>query len=138
MSAREFVDSNIFVYMHDITAGSKRSSAIRLVDRLWTTGGGCASVQVLQEFFVVSSSKLTLPAEKCRAQVERLAVWRVHSPDSRDVVAAIEIHRRQRVSFWDAMIVRSAESLGCEVIWSEDLNDGQVIEGIEIRNPFMN
>jgi predicted nucleic acid-binding protein len=136
MSVREFVDSNVFVYLHDLTAGSKRAAATRLVDRLWSSGGGCLSVQVLQEFFVVSTGRLGLPKDFGEAQVERLAAWRVHSPDAGDVVAAIGIHESRQLSFWDAMIVRSAQRLRCEVLWTEDLDHGQVIEGVEIRDPF--
>ncbi|MEX2535539.1 MAG: PIN domain-containing protein [Trueperaceae bacterium] len=136
MSVREFVDSNILVYFHDTSAEMKRPLATTLIERLWASGGGCASVQVLQEFYVVSTGKLGLPSDSAEAQVRRLSSWRLHSPTPEDIVTAIRIHRNRQLSFWDAMIVRSAVRLGCQILWTEDLNSGQVIEGVEIRNPF--
>ena len=136
MSAREFVDSNVLVYGHDLSAGSKREAAISLMERLWASGSGCLSIQVLQEFFVVSTRRLGLPSQEAQAQVERLGKWRVHSPAADEVVKAIELHRSHGISFWDAMIVQRGRRLGCGVLWSEDLNPGQVIAGVEIRNPF--
>ena len=68
--------------------------------------------------------------------IDNLAHWHVHSPAAADVRAAIDIHRRTGASFWDAMILRSAQELGCQILHSEDLNAGQQYEGVEVRNPF--
>ncbi|MFT4109078.1 hypothetical protein [Propionicimonas sp.] len=65
-----------------------------------------------------------------------LSRWQVHSPLTHEVVAATLISEHSQVSLWDAMVVQSAASLGCEVLWTEDLDDGQRIAGVEIRNPF--
>ncbi len=136
MSGREFVDTNIFIYAFDRTAGEKRTAAIELVDRLRTGQGGCVSMQVLQEFYVTSTRKLSMPADSAWAQVERLGKWTVHRPTFDDLEAAVQMHRRGSLSFWDAMIVRSAIRLGCEVLWSEDLADGQHWGTVVVRNPF--
>ena len=71
--------------------------------------------------------------------VERLrsmSLWRIHSPRADDAIAAAQLSQRNQLWFWDAMIVRSAAELRCDVLWSEDLNDGQAIEGVRIRDPF--
>ena len=68
--------------------------------------------------------------------VADMATWRVHSPRPEDVLAAIEIHLRRRISLWDALVVQSALQLGCREIVSEDLNPGLVHPGIRVRNPF--
>ena len=60
--------------------------------------------------------------------IDDLSHWHVHAPDASDVRAAIDIHRRTGASFWDAMIVRSAKELGCQALYSEDLNPGQAYE----------
>ncbi len=57
-------------------------------------------------------------------------------PAVADVRAAIDIHQRTGASFWDAMILRSAQELGCQILYSEDLNAGQGCDGVEVRNPF--
>jgi len=69
--------------------------------------------------------------------IDDLAHWHVHAPAASDVLAAIEIHQRTGASFWDAMILRSAEELGCGTLHSEDLNPGQAYEGVRVRNPFL-
>ena len=135
---RQFVDTNILVYAHDVTAGDKHSRARALVEELWGTRQGCLSVQVLQEFFATTTWKLPKPLEAPAAAqiVDDLAHWHVHSPAVADVRAAIDIHQRTGASFWDAMILRSAQELGCQILYSEDLNAGQSCDGVEVRNPF--
>jgi predicted nucleic acid-binding protein len=135
---RQFVDTNILVYAHDVTAGDKHSRARALVEELWGTRQGCLSVQVLQEFFATTTRKIPKPLEAPAAAqiIDDLAHWHVHSPTVADVRAAIDIHQRTGASFWDAMIVRSAQELGCRILHSEDLNAGQEYEGVEVRNPF--
>lgn len=136
--SRCFVDTNVLVYAHDSSAGGKHARARELVEALWDTGEGCLSIQVLQEFFVAVTRKVGNPmgAETASELVADLARWRVHAPGPEDVLAAIETHRRQSISFWDAMIVRSSGVLGCPLLYSEDLNAGQLYDGVEVRNPF--
>lgn len=138
-AGRAFVDSNILLYAHDRSAGDKREAARDLVETLWRRGSGYLSVQVLQEFFVNVSRKLQRPleAEQARQIIEDYSHWMVHRPGSQDVLAAIDIHRHSQISFWDAMIVRSAAAAGCEVLYSEDLNPGQTYEGVRVENPFV-
>lgn len=135
---RQFVDTNIVVYAHDTTAGSKHVRARQLMAELWAQGTGCLSVQVLQEFFVTVTRKVRspLPPEAARQHVEDLGQWRVHSLTVPDVLEAIGLHQEAKVSFRDAMVLVSARRLECPVLWSEDLNEGQVLSGVTIRNPF--
>lgn len=136
--SRSFVDTNVLVYAHDATAGSKRDRARELVAELWDTGEGCLSVQVLQEFFVNVTRKVAKPlgVEAAITIISDLAHWHLHAPGAQDVLAAAELHRDAQVSFWDAMILRSAEELGCALLYSEDLNPGQRFNGVVVRNPF--
>jgi predicted nucleic acid-binding protein len=60
----------------------------------------------------------------------------VHRPLVDDILAAIELHQRHSVSFWDALILRSAQASQCSVLWSEDLQNGQRWGNLEVRNPF--
>ena len=135
---QRFVDSNLFVYAHDASAGRKREVARDLITGLWRSRSGCVSVQVLQELFVNLTRKIPrpLPARDAAALIEDLSAWRVHLPGLGDVLSAIEIHERTGVSFWDAMILTSARSLGCRVLYSEDLNAGQSYDGVAVVNPF--
>jgi predicted nucleic acid-binding protein len=136
----EFVDSNILVYAHSRASAEKRDKASELVDRLWVSGGGSLSTQVLQEFFVTVTRKVPQPLSIGEAAqiMEDYSRWVVHCPEPRDLLAAIDIHKRFRISFWDAMLIHSARRLDCRVLWTEDLSDGQSYAGITVRNPFLN
>jgi predicted nucleic acid-binding protein len=136
--SRQFVDTNVLVYAHDVTAGDKHGRARALVEELWNTREGCLSIQVLQEFFVTTTRKIPKPLEAQAAAriIGDLAHWHVHAPAVGDVLAAIDIHQQTGASFWDAMILRSAKELGCQTLHSEDLNPGQPYAGVQVLNPF--
>ncbi|MGB1108963.1 MAG: PIN domain-containing protein [Gammaproteobacteria bacterium] len=140
MSRKCFVDTNILIYAHDRDAGPRHERARELVRRLWLDGGGVISVQVLQEFYVNITRKiprpLTLPG--ARELIEAYRSWQVESPTPDTVLAASEIQERNQLSFWDAMIIATAVRAGVETLYSEDLNHGQVIEGIRVENPLAN
>jgi predicted nucleic acid-binding protein len=135
---RAFVDTNVLVYAHDVTAGDKHRRACALLEELWDSREGCLSVQVLQEFFVTTTRKIPKPLEAPAAAqiIKDLALWHVHAPAASDVLAAINIHQRTGTSFWDAMIIRSAQELGCQTLYSEDLNPGQAYAGVRVSNPL--
>lgn len=137
-AGRQFVDTNVVVYAHDTSAGDKHMRAKQLLAELWSGGNGCLSVQVLQEFYVIITRKVGRPLEPetARRQVEDLGYWLIHSPTADDVVEAIRLHQSARLAFWDAMILTSASKLGCQTVWSEDLNAGQTAAGVKIQNPF--
>lgn len=135
---RRFVDTNILVYAHDVSAGVKHERAREVLEQLWATREGCLSVQILQEFFVNVTRKIPKPLDAARAEeiVADLSRWHVHVPAADDVLGAIGLHQRTGISFWDAMMVRSAVEIGCGVIYSEDLNHGQLYDGASVQNPF--
>jgi predicted nucleic acid-binding protein len=132
------VDTNVLLYAFDTSAGKKRERALALVGELWRVGNGCVSVQVLQEFYVNATRKLGTPLDLATAEriIVSLSRWEVHAPTAEDVLSAIALHARVQLSFWDAMIMTSASKLGCGVLYSEDLNDAQVIAGVRVANPF--
>ena len=134
----QFVDTNVLIYAHDLSAGHKHTCARDLVRELWGSGQGCLSVQVLQEFYVNVTQKVAKPlAPEVAAQIiADLSVWQVHRPGVEDILDAIRLQGRYQISFWDAMIVTSAIQLGCRTIWSEDLKPGQVYQTATVANPF--
>ena len=135
---REFVDANVLVYAFDASAGPKQLAARALLERLWESNTGCVSVQVLQEFFVTVTRKVArpLPVDDATARIRELAAWKVFAPTADDVVAAIGLHTQAKIGFWDAMVVLAAAESGCDVLWTEDLSDGQRLRGVRIQNPF--
>lgn len=134
----EFIDTNILLYAHDDTEPRRFTRANALIETAWARGSGATSIQVLQEFYV-NAVKLPTPVDAATAEsfVREYARWPTHCPTSDDVLAAINLHRTHQVSFWDAMIVRSAAELGCATLWTEDLQHGQMIGGVRVTNPFV-
>ena len=137
-TATIFVDTNVLLYAFDTSAAKKRSQALDLLRDLWRSGTGCLSVQVLQEFYVNATRKLPNPLsqETAKRIVATLSRWEFHAPKAEDVLAAIDLQQAAQISFWDAMVVRSAGMLGCRTLYSEDLNAGQTLAGVAIVNPF--
>ncbi|MGC8487829.1 MAG: PIN domain-containing protein [Clostridia bacterium] len=137
----EFVDANILVYAHDAhpAVRPERERARQLLDRLWETGTGRLSTQVLPEFYVTVTRKLRLPLRNAEAYeiVSQYSLWPVHSPTAADVLAAIRLHHESQLSYWDALILVSAGRAHCKRLWSQDLKAGQTIQGVEVRNPLV-
>ncbi|MGC8778900.1 MAG: PIN domain-containing protein [Candidatus Caldatribacteriaceae bacterium] len=134
----QFVDTNVLVYAHDCSAGEKYQRARSLLESLWKSGMGCLSLQVLQEFYVTVTQKVPkpIPPDEAIRIVLALSRWQVHTPGSSDLIRAVEVQRLYRLSFWDAMVLTSAEALGCEILWSEDFNPNQPYGGVRVINPF--
>ena len=135
---REFVDANVLVYAFDSSAARKQQAAQQLLERLWEGGTGCLSVQVLHEFFVTVTKKVPkpLPLDDAKARIREFAAWTVFAPTAEDILTAIDLHAQVKIGFWDAMVVLAAAESECEVLWTEDLNDGQMLRGVRIQNPF--
>jgi predicted nucleic acid-binding protein len=133
---RTFVDTNVLVYADDRSAKEKGKRARAVLHELMTSRAGVLSIQVLHEYFAVATRKLGVSAEIARRKIELLSTLDVVRPDVADVLAAIDLTRLRSISFWDALIVRAAENAGCSVLLSEDLQDGEVISGVRVRNPF--
>lgn len=138
MSAVAFVDSNILIYAHDADAGVKRERAMSKLRELWASGTGRLSVQVLQEFYVNATQKLATPIARATARevIKTYGVWVHQATTVETVTRAAELAELARISFWDALIVASAEEVDAEELLSEDLNNGQAIAGMRIVNPL--
>jgi len=133
---RTFIDTNVLIHADDRSAGTKGARARALLREAMTSRAGVLSIQVLQEYFSVATRKLGVPPQVARRKIELLSSLDVVRPDVGDVLAAIDLTRLRSISFWDALIVRAAENAGCVVLLSEDLNDGETISGVRVRNPF--
>lgn len=137
MSAeRVFVDTNVLTYVFDDAEPEKQAQA-----RACLTGEQreiFVSTQVLQELYV-SLTKGREPIatpEIAEAAVRAATGYSVVQIDTTLVLSAIAVARAHRLSFWDALIVSAAVNSGCQNLLSEDLNHGQIIEGVMVENPF--
>ena len=134
-----FVDTNILVYAHDASEPTKQPQARAVLEELWFTGNGTLSTQVLQEFYVVATSRQRIamsPAE-AREIVALYSAWPIVTIDPAIILAATRMHERRSISFWDALIVEAARVAGADRILSEDLTTGEAIDGVRIVNPFV-
>jgi predicted nucleic acid-binding protein len=136
MSVRSFFDTNVLVYADDKSAPAKQQRAVNLVAEHRRAGTGVVSLQVLQEYFVTVTRKLQVEARVARRKIELLAEFDVATNGLADILAAIDLHRLHSFSFWDALILRAAGQSGCRVLLSEDMQEGQEIDGVRVVNPF--
>jgi predicted nucleic acid-binding protein len=138
MSARFFVDTNILIYAHDTAAGEKHERAKALVEELWETRAGVVSTQVLQELAVNlrRKAKNPLDAKATRDIVSDYLAWQVVVNGGDSILEALDIEARYQVSFWDALVIQAAHAGGAEILYSEDLSNGQVYGDVRVRNPF--
>lgn len=139
MADRVFVDTNVLVYLRDSTEPEKQAGAAEWMARLWETGAGRISTQVLQEYYVTVTWKLDpgLPAAEAREDVLALRAWTPLEPGLDLLDDAWSVQDRYDFSFWDALIVAAARRLDCAVLLTEDLQDGQNLDGLVVRSPFL-
>jgi len=137
MSDRYFVDTSILMYAHDASAGPKHERAKALVEELWRDRNGVVSTQVLQELAVNLRRKAARPigAKATRDIVADYLTWQVVVNSGESILDALELEAQYRISFWDALVLHAANASGAEVLYSEDLSDGQTYGSVRVVNP---
>jgi predicted nucleic acid-binding protein len=136
MKPLAFFDTNILVYSDDTSDPRKQARAVSLLVEHREDNSFVVSLQVLQEYYAATTRELKVDPLIAQSKVEVFARGRVVRFTERDVIAAIELHRLTRLSFWDAMILHAARISNASILYSEDLADGSKLAGITIRNPF--
>ena len=139
MSAKYFLDTNIFVYSLDITAPAKSRRAARLIRDALDTGNGIVSYQVVQEFFSVAFRRFAKPMSAFAAEEYLNTAFRpllaVHSSPAL-FVSALQIYTQHRFSWYDSLIVAAAKEAGCSILYTEDMQHGKRVDDLKIDNPF--
>jgi len=138
MSDKVFVDTNVLLYAHDISAGVKHRIAKQLVEDLWSSRRGVLSTQVLQELCINVRRKASRPrsVEETQRLIQDYLDWNIVINDSGAVLRALALEERYKVSFWDALILQAADSAGVDILLSEDLAAGQKYGAFRVENPF--
>ncbi len=133
-----FIDTNILVYAYDADAGTKHLKAQMVLRDCWETESGAISTQVLQEFYVTVTRKLskTVSPQAAREVIQTYRAWPIYQPTIEDVISASELEELHHLSFWDALIVIAAQMSGATTLMSEDLQDGRQIGSLKIINPL--
>jgi predicted nucleic acid-binding protein len=139
MSAKYFIDTNIFVYSFDHKNPEKKERSRRMIERALVTGDGMISTQVIQEFLNVATQKFAVPMKPD----DSLAYLRIVLnplcqvyPNLALYETCLEVQAETRYSFFDSLILAAAIQGGCSYLCSEYLQEGQVVRGVAIANPF--
>lgn len=136
---RVFVDTNVLVYVFDDGEPEKQATARARLEDEQATHELVVSTQVLQELYVALTrgrepiATVAIAESAVRAAADGYTTVQV---DVALVLSAIETSRTASISFWDALVVRAAARAGCPRLLSEDMSDGQTIDGVTVVNPF--
>jgi len=138
MSARVFVDTNVFVYARESGDAAKRASAREWLEVLWTELRGRTSIQVLNEYYSVITQHARFGVSRAEAwsDVSELLEWKPQDIDREIITRAFEIEGRYHLNWCDCLIVASAQAQDCILLLTEDLQDGANYDGIIVRSPF--
>lgn len=133
-----FFDTNVIVYSDDDSQPAKQKRAIELIRESAIKQHGAISTQVLQEYFVVVTRKLSVDAAVAQRKVENLvSTLAISRITEQDVIKAIQLHRLNRISYWDALVVIAAMNVKAAVLYSEDMQSSRMFGGtLKIVNPF--
>jgi len=132
------LDTNILLY--SISTDPAEASKRDIAQRLATTMEWGTSTQVLQEFYVNATrgKNPTLTFDEASEAVDLMIdIHPCAGMDAATVRQAIRIHQRYEISYWDAAVIASAVELGATTLYTEDLNHGQIYEGVRAENPFL-
>jgi predicted nucleic acid-binding protein len=134
-----FIDTNLLVYAYDSSAGKKWKTSLEILSLLWTHRTGVLSTQVLQELFVSLTQKVRnpIPSKAAREIISDFLHWPLVVNDGKHILHAIDIQMKYHFSFWDSLILQAAVVSKCEFLLSGDFQDRQVIESVNIVNPFL-
>jgi predicted nucleic acid-binding protein len=133
-----FVDTNVLVYARDASEPEKQPAASLWLERLWRNRSGRVSAQVLSEYYVTVTHKLDpgMPTEAARRDVRNFMAWDPLPIGPTLIEHAWSLQDRFSLPYWDALIVAAAQIVDCDLLLSEDLQDGQRLDGVTIVCPF--
>lgn len=139
MTEPVFVDTNVFVCQSDASDSEKQARADRWCAALWRSRSGRVSVQVLLELYATLTRKLKAGIEPSEAReiVSEISAWRPIPVDLSVIRRAWSLEQRYSLSWWDSLIVAAAQVGQCTVLLTEDLQHGQVFDGVCVVNPFV-
>ena len=134
-----FVDTNVLIYSEDGRVPDKQAQALSWLRVLWERRAGRLSNQVLNEFYTNVTRKIKPPMQPgdARAEVRRYQRWQPWAIDHPTVETAWSIESRYGFDYWDSLIIAAAQTLGCRYLLSEDMQHGQIVDSVQILNPFL-
>ena len=139
MTAKVFVDTNILVYARDASEAKKQELAKQWMAYLWQNRSGRLSYQVCNEYYVVTTQRLKPGLSRKAAQddIKAFETWKPLPIDHLVIENAWRIQERYQFSWWDSLILSAAQIQGCKYLLSEDLQHKQMIDDVQVINPFL-
>jgi predicted nucleic acid-binding protein len=139
MAGLVFVDTNVILYTFDPRYPDKQARARDWLRVCWLRRCGRVNSQVMNEFYANARGRFSkaVSVEEARAEVRRYQQWKPWQVDHATVETAWALESRYRISYWDALMVASAQHIGCSWLLTEDLQHGMHIEPLRILNPFL-
>ena len=136
MATRSFIDTNVLVYAEASDAPAKQRAALALLKELFASASGVLSTQVLQEYCNVALKNLKLPAAYVRMQLDVYEQFELVQVTPAIIRAGLDLHQLRSIGFYDAIVLASAQTAGCRVLYTEDMNTGETVGGVQLVNPF--
>jgi predicted nucleic acid-binding protein len=133
---RCFIDTNLLIYADSGDEPVKQRIALSLLKQLRLNQTGVLSTQVLNEYCNVALNKLKLPHVDIREQMQFWEQYEVVQVTPAIIHMGLDLHQTRSLGFFDALIVAAAKTSGCTVLYSEDMNAGEMVNGVRIVNPF--
>ena len=129
-----FIDSNIMIYAYSSTEISKKDKVLLMLENEEIA----ISTQVINEFIWIMSRKFNVDMESLKVINNNLfEIFNVGMVSKATIDKAIDIAKRYKYAYWDSLMLSSALESRCIAIYSEDMQHGQIIEGVRIINPFL-
>jgi predicted nucleic acid-binding protein len=135
-AGRRFFDTNVLLYLHSSADRRKQTIARQIFQECRDTGVIVLSTQVVQEFYVVGLRKLLISPEILRRLTVDLLDLFVEPIEPAHILQAIWNRENYQISFWDALILAAAGAAGASILYTEDLNHGQLYGQVRVENPF--
>jgi predicted nucleic acid-binding protein len=138
MNDKVFFDTNILVYANDSAESRKQKIARNLIKKALSEQTAVISVQVLSEFWVTATQKIKnpLPESVAEKELELFELMDIVDVSLSVFQDAVKMKKLFSLSFWDSLILSAADSANCKIVYSEDMQDGQIISDMRIVNPF--
>ena len=133
-----FADANVLLYAQDPRDPAKQARATAWHDRLWREAIGRTSMQVISEYYVNLKriARARLSADEVWTQASEYFAWNPRAVDEEVLREARLIEQRYKISWWDSLVVAAAQLQDCELLLTEDLQDGMVFGSVTVRSPF--
>jgi predicted nucleic acid-binding protein len=136
MTAKYFVDTNIFIYTRDASDDYKNKKSLDLVSILGEKGTGRISIQVLSEYTHVLTNKYHVKNDLVESDVEKLFTWQPRQIDQDVIKSAFQLRKYYNLSWWDSLILATAVLQDCSFLLSEDLAEGARYQDLLVINPL--